>query len=171
MARLLDGGDSFVDVGLCRLLAHQAQRALGMAVGMVADAMTFRDLAFDELRQAFGIAADEEEGRSHAFLRERVQHGRRRRGGAVVEGQHDLMVLERQRARIALQTERQRLAADADFAARAERVGSAGGTRRASRRENQRAEQDEDGTRNMCHERFSGLNSRLILGPRGLCSP
>ena len=59
-----------------------------------------------------GGLADQEECREHAFLRERRQHlWRGRRPRPVVEGQHHLVILERQRLRKALQADAREVAA------------------------------------------------------------
>jgi hypothetical protein len=92
----------------------------------MADAVAFRRRALHEGRQVVGVAADDEKGRARAFLRQRVQHmsGRSRR--PVVECQHDLMVTQIQRARIALQADRRPLgAADFDGARNPERLWAA----------------------------------------------
>src|ERR1700704_3777358 len=71
---------------------------------MVADRMSFRDFALDQSGQGLRIAADEEKCRLHAFLGERVENlWGGLRGGPIVEGEHDFMIVERQASRIGFQ--------------------------------------------------------------------
>jgi hypothetical protein len=68
-----------------------------MILTVVADGMTFGIDALDEVRIGAGHAADHEERRLHALLRERIKNvrgeGRQR---TVVEGDDHLAIIERE---------------------------------------------------------------------------
>ncbi len=119
---LVDRRDARVDVGQSLLQRQVAQ--VGMAVGMAPDRVALGDFAAHEARHAGGVAADQEEGRLGALRGERVEHARRGGGGAVVEGQDDLVILEIERLRIGFQPEMRR-AADGDGAGDAQSLGTA----------------------------------------------
>jgi len=64
---------------------------------MVADRVALGQSPPGQRRMGIGVAAEQEEGCPHAFGLESVQHlRRRRRPGAVVEGQHQFLVGKRQ---------------------------------------------------------------------------
>ena len=66
--------------------------------------MAVQHLATGDLRQALGVAADLEEGRVHAFCRQRIEDFRGAdRVGAIIEGQDHLVIGERDRLGIRLQ--------------------------------------------------------------------
>ena len=66
-------------------------------MGVVAKAMPLGELAPRQLRMRDNVAADQEEGGEHAFVLERIENSRRGGGpGAVVEGEHQLLGLQRQ---------------------------------------------------------------------------
>ncbi|MEY9919789.1 hypothetical protein ABIF99_006104 [Bradyrhizobium japonicum] len=96
----------------------------GVRPGVVADGVALARDALDHVRMFGGVQADQEEGGAHAFLRQRRQHlRRRRRMRAIVEGQDDLVIGERQRLRKALEAHARRgLGVDAQNARGAERV-------------------------------------------------
>ena len=121
-----------VDVGQRRGFRQASQRHGGVVPGVMTDAMVLRDLASDEGPGGRGVAADQEEGRLHALRLQGVEdlRGRRRRW-AIVEREHDLVVVERQRLRIGLEAEFGRTA-DLQGAAGAERVRVVAGRRRGS---------------------------------------
>ncbi len=103
----LVGGDAAVDLALG--LVGRDPRHERMRPGVVADGVALAGDALDHVRVFGGVLADQEEGRAHALLRQRRQHlrgGRRMR--AVVEGQYDLVIGERQRLREALQSDARR---------------------------------------------------------------
>ncbi len=106
-----------------------------MRPGVMGDGVAVQNLAPRDPRQAFGVAADLEEGRAHAFGGERVEDLRRvGRLGAVVEGDDHLVVGERYRARIGLEADFQSaLGSDRLDARRAEPVGAAYGSRHSAR--------------------------------------
>ena len=116
VGRLLDRDHALENVRARRRVGHETQRRLGMGIGVIRDRVALHHLAAGDLRQAFGVAADFEEGCADALLGERVQDLRRRPGGrAVVEGEDHLMVGERNRLRIGLEADLQAaLRADLD---------------------------------------------------------
>ena len=117
-----------------------------MRPGVVRDRVAFQHFAARELRQALGVAADFEERRANALIGERLEDLRRRLGGgAVVEGEDDLMVGERDCPRIRLEADLQSaLRADLDHARRSELVGPAISRARSARAKSQRNERAGD---------------------------
>jgi hypothetical protein len=64
-----------------------------VAEAVVGDGVAIGAFAPHKLGVRRGVAANEKEGRAHAFALERVEHGICRAGpGSVVEGQHDLLL-------------------------------------------------------------------------------
>ena len=120
-----------------------------------------RDLAPDEGRVGRGVAADEKEGRLNALRLEGVEDLRcRRRRWAIVEREHDLVIIERQRLRIGFQAEFRRTS-DLEGATSAERVRVGAGRRRGGVRRScrscRRDGKSEDRSANGNHaERLSG---------------
>lgn len=103
---LFVGSEAAVDIGAGGGIAHQPQGFARMRKRMIADRMAFGDFAPRQRRIGLRVAADEEEGRLHAFLGEGIEHfRRRRRPGTVVEGQDDFVIAKRQGARIGLQAD------------------------------------------------------------------
>ena len=135
-----DGCDPGFDLRI-RLLRRHAMEGERMGIAMRADGMSGRMNLAHRLGIGLRHPPDEEEGRLDAFGSENVESaggvGRQR---AVVEGQHDLMVGERQRLGILHHPEADMLGrVDHQGAAGAERVrlsrafGSARRTRRDQR--------------------------------------
>ncbi len=125
VAGALVGGDAVVDVGLGRVLVEAAQGEGGMRHRMVADRVALGDLAPHQRGSRRGVAPNQEEGRADAFVAQRVEHARRRtRPRPVVEGQHHLVVGEREGLRVGLEPDMQggRGGVDLDHARRAERA-------------------------------------------------
>src|SRR5512139_64491 len=92
---------------------------------MAADRVAVGGGALHQFGRFLGVAADDEKGRAGALARERVQHLRGRRRRAVVESQNDFVILQVERAWIALQTESGSFRSDLDRSGDAERVQSA----------------------------------------------
>ena len=154
--------NSLFDVGFRGRLVHQAQGAIRMAVGMMADSMALGGGAFDQPGHGFGVMSDDKKGRLCALLRQRIEHFRGRRGGAVVEGQHHFMIGEIQRAWVGLKaygggigpTDRER-AGDAQRLRSAVRAGSRqDGGGEAHDEKNAKSE------RKFLHDGFAGLHPR-----------
>ena len=132
-----DAGRSFVgrdageDVAPRGLVRQAAQGRGGMGEGMMADRVAGGDLAPHQRRMGGGIAPDQEEGRLDALAGEGVENGRRRRRERpVVEGQHDLVVGQDERARIGLEADGEAaFGADRRDARGAERSGLGAGSR------------------------------------------
>ena len=119
--------EAALDVGFGSGGRHGAQRPRGMRIGVVPDRMAVRYLAAHEGGMGLCVAADEKEAGLDAFFRERVEDARRRRiGRAVVEGEDDFVIGERQRARIGFQAEGDGRAADRERAAGPQGVRRAG---------------------------------------------
>ena len=95
----------FRSVGFVGVDLHQA----AVRPGVVADGVAFGRDPPHQIGMFRGGLADQEEGRLHAFVRQRRQHfRRRRRPRAVIEGQHHLMIPQRQRLRKVLQPDPRR---------------------------------------------------------------
>ena len=125
---------ALLDLALHQVERHAVERQR-MVLAVVADGVAgLADFA-QQVRIAARHAADDEIGGLHAMLGQHIEHavgvGRQR---AVVEGQHDLVVLERQRARVVDRADaRMLLRIDRQHAAGAERIRIAraiGGARR-----------------------------------------
>src|SRR5450759_3805251 len=91
---------------------------------VVAEAVALGQLASRDFGVRFDIAAEQKERGTHAFMLERVQDFRRgARPRSVVEGEHQLLALERQAARELLAAEARRAGGiDVKHALGAERV-------------------------------------------------
>ena len=130
--------------------------------------MAFLRLALDRRGHAGRVDADDEESGAHAFCLQRVQHLRRRRRRAVVEGENNFMIGQRQRLRIALQANRKALGANDDLARGAEFFRAAGrcsaGARGAG--EKRGKARVKTNSNRSGHWRFTGL----ISGKGGLCT-
>ena len=113
-----------------------------MVLAVGADGVAFGKDAAGEVRIAAGHAADQEVVGFHAVLGQHVEHaigvGRHR---AVVEGQHDLFVLERQRTGVLHHSDAGKLTrVDRQYSAGAERIriaGTIGGARLRGRERDQ----------------------------------
>ena len=103
--RRRNGTDAAVDLRLGAGESHVTQQRVRIAVG--AEAVSFRPFAANQPRVGGSAAADKEKRRLHALCLQGIEHlrccGRPR---TVVKGQHQLLVVERQR-------DRKLLAADA----------------------------------------------------------
>ena len=98
------GGDTAVDFLQRLRLTDLVEGAMGPCV--VADAMAARGDLLDDGRICFGIPADQEKRRLHAFGGKGSQNFRCGGGkGAVIEGQHNLLVRQRQGLREALEAD------------------------------------------------------------------
>ena len=117
-----------------------------MRPGVMRDRVAFQHFAAGDLRQALGVAADFEERRTNALVGERLEDlGRRLGGGAVVEGEDDLMVGERDCPRIGLEADLEAaLRADLDHARRSELVRPAISRARSARAKSQRYQRPGD---------------------------
>ena len=88
-------GDAAVDLGFRLGRRHAGEQRMRKRV--VAEAVALGQFPPRDLRVRFDIAAEQEERGAHAFVLERVQNFRRgARPGSVVEGEHQLLALERQ---------------------------------------------------------------------------
>jgi hypothetical protein len=94
---LADRDDALLDLGFHRV-HRRVVEAEQMVLAVGANGVAFGANAPGQIGVAAGHPADQEIVSLHAILRQHVKHpvgvGRQR---AVVEGQHDLLVLERQR--------------------------------------------------------------------------
>ena len=95
---------------------------------VMAEAVAFGQFAPRDFRVRFDIAAEQEEGRQHAFVLERVEHFRGGgRPGAVVEGEHQLLVASGSvTGKLLAADPRRALGVDLEHALGAERVRIAG---------------------------------------------
>jgi hypothetical protein len=88
-------GDAAIDLGLGLVQRQVVEQR--MRIGVMAERMAFRQSPPGDLRMCVDIAAEQEEGGADAFRLQGVEHPRRGcRPGAVVEGQHQFLVAQRQ---------------------------------------------------------------------------
>ena len=128
-----DGSDALLDLAL-HGVERRAVESEQMVLAVGADGVALGEDAAGEVRIAAGHAADQEIVGLHAVLGQHVEHavgvGRQR---AVVEGQHDLLVLERQRTAVLHCADARKFArVDRHHPAGAERIriaGTIGGAR------------------------------------------
>jgi hypothetical protein len=91
-----DRGEAVLDLARGVIDRHPGERER-MVLAVVADGVAFGIDALDELRIGAGHAADHEEGRLHALIRERIKNVRREgRQRSVVKGDDHLMIIERE---------------------------------------------------------------------------
>ncbi len=127
---------------------RRAIEAEQMVLAVGADGVAFGEDAAGEVRIAAGHAADQEIVGLHAMLGQHVEHaigvGRQR---AVIEGQHDLLVLERQRTGVLHRADAGEFArVDRQHPAGAERIRIAGAVGGARLRGRERDEHQYDHT-------------------------
>ena len=117
-----------------------AARQIVVRPGVRADGVAGRRDLTENFRIVGGVLADREEDRLDAFGGERLEHRRRGRPRAVVEGQHDLVVAQEVELLEMLEAEaRAAGGVDLDRAGDAERIRIVALGRRTSRRRQERA--------------------------------
>jgi hypothetical protein len=135
-------------------------RQIAVRPGVMADRMSLGGDPLDHRRHLVRALADHEEGGVNALVAQCLQHGGGGRGRAVVEGQHDLLVVERQRLREALGADARILCGiDGEDARGPERPRA-----RAVRRVRGRAEREQDDEGRAEHRRLCcGRELRALL--------
>ena len=112
--------DLFLDLRFGQLLAVEMR----VRPGVGADGVAGGGNLLEDFRMIGRVLADREEHRLGAFLGQRLQHRRRGRPRAVVEGQHDFLLGQEVELLVLLEAEaRSARGVDDDGAADAERIG------------------------------------------------
>ena len=154
----------FRSAAFCRLHAFQ----IAVRPGVMADGVARGRDPAHQRRMFGGGLADQEEGGAHAFMGQRRQHfGVGCRPWPVVEGQHHLAILQRQRLRKTLQADpRGGRRIDGENARGAERV-----LARTSARAAAAARHARQAGRAPCASRTSGPSARSHISHCTRCCP
>ena len=70
---------------------------------MMRDTMAVISCAFDECGLSLSIVADDKKGRLYTFFCKRIEKFGCWRGGSIIKGQHNFMIIKRKGAWVALQ--------------------------------------------------------------------